>query len=196
MFELEFDNLWTRYMGRDVTPAAYAAEGWDKARILADLRELWGNHPTEALYNAELADIANRLTAGLEARGLGPTAPAAAYETLTLTTAHAASSYKQPVLLIDGQPFGPADLTPDGTPAAIAVTDLAAAFIHPLAPEARAAVWRSAGADPVGALAPQMLDLLLQMLELYDGKRLAPPEYFASYWQDLRDMLRQAEALP
>lgn len=196
MFQLDFDNLWTRYMGRDVTPAAYAAEGWDKARILADLRELWGNHPTERLYNAELGQIADGLAAGLEARGWGPTAPAPAYETLTLTTAHAASSHGQPVLLINGEPYGPMDLTPDGTPAAMLVTDWAARFIRPLEPEARAAVWRSAGADPVGALAPDMLALLWQMLELYDSKRLAPPETFASYWRDLRDMLRQAEAMP
>jgi len=112
-------------------------------------------------------------------------------DALTLTTHHGA-----PVVVLNGIAFGPMDLTPDGTPAAMLVTDWAARFIRPLEPEARAAVWRSGGADPVGALAPDMLGLLLQMLELYDSKRLAPPETFASYWQDIRDMLRQVEALP
>lgn len=43
-------------------------------------------------------------------------------------------------------------------------------------------------------LAPAMLALLRQLLALYDGQRLSPPEYFASYWAGVRAMIRQAEA--
>lgn len=35
-------------------------------------------------------------------------------DTLVLTTEHSASSYGVPVLLIDGEPYGPGDLTPYG----------------------------------------------------------------------------------
>jgi len=78
-----FDDLWTRYMGAGVTSEAYAAEGWDMARILRDLRELWGNHPTDRLDPAELLDVANDIAAGLEERGLGPAAPAAEVDAMT-----------------------------------------------------------------------------------------------------------------
>lgn len=40
------------------------------------------------------------------------------FDTLTLTTAHAASSYGVPVLVIDGQAYGPGDMTPAGVTAA------------------------------------------------------------------------------
>lgn len=40
-----------------------------------------------------------------------------------LTTDHAASSYGQPVLVVDGVAHGPGDLLPDGQIAALAVRD-------------------------------------------------------------------------
>ncbi len=49
-------------------------------------------------------------------------------ETLILTTAHAASSYGRPVLVLDDEAYGPADLLPDGTTAASLVHAWAARF--------------------------------------------------------------------
>lgn len=50
-------------------------------------------------------------------------------ESITLTTAHAASSYGRPVLLIDGVAYGPADLVPPaGVPAAELVWSWAERF--------------------------------------------------------------------
>lgn len=73
----DFNDLWNRYMGRDVIPEAYAAEGWDMARILRDLR-------ARGLQGAELQDLANDIAAGLEERGLGPTAPAEDLDAMNL----------------------------------------------------------------------------------------------------------------
>ncbi|MFZ2358724.1 MAG: hypothetical protein WA040_05215 [Anaerolineae bacterium] len=39
-------------------------------------------------------------------------------DTITLTTAHSASSYGVPVLVIDGDVYGPDDLLPNGQTAA------------------------------------------------------------------------------
>lgn len=124
--DLSFDDLWTRYIGADVTTAEWAAPGWNMARILGDLR-------AEGLTGPEMMDIANAIAAGLEERGLGPTAPAASIETLTLTTAHAASSYGVPVLLLDGgaTPYGPADMTPAGVTGAELVATWAERFYGP-----------------------------------------------------------------
>lgn len=52
-------------------------------------------------------------------------------ETLTLTTAHSASSYGRPVLVIDGDAYGPADLVPSGITAADLVRQWAARFASP-----------------------------------------------------------------
>ena len=49
-------------------------------------------------------------------------------ESITLTTAHAASSYGRPVLVIDGQAYGPADMTPAGIIAADLVREVARRF--------------------------------------------------------------------
>lgn len=49
-------------------------------------------------------------------------------DTLTLTTAHAASSYGRPVLVIEGEAYGPADLTPAGVTGAELVNAWAARF--------------------------------------------------------------------
>lgn len=111
-----FDDLWTRYMGAGVTPEAYAAEGWDMARILQELRG-------RGLTGAELADVANDIAAGLEARGLGPTAPAAEIDSITLTTHHGA-----PVAVINGLAYGPADMTPAGVIGSELVGQWAARF--------------------------------------------------------------------
>jgi hypothetical protein len=51
---------------------------------------------------------------------------------------------------------------------------------------------RAAGGD-LRDQAPAMLALLRQLLTLYDGQRLAPPETFAAYWQDVRAVIRKAE---
>jgi len=114
----DFDTLWTRYIGADVTPAEWAAPGWDMARILGDLR-------AEGLTGPALLAAANAIAAGLEELELGPTAP---IDTLTLTTAHAASSYSVPVLILDGQAYGPADMTPAGVTGAELVNAWAARF--------------------------------------------------------------------
>jgi hypothetical protein len=129
--ELSFDDLWDRYMGAYVTPTEYAAEGWHMGRILRDLRELWGNHPTDRLTPDELAEVANGIAAGLEERGY-PMTPATDFDTVTLTTAHAASSYGRPVLVIDGEAYGPEDALPDGTSAGDVLLDFMRRFLAPV----------------------------------------------------------------
>jgi len=120
--DMSFDDLWDRYMGAYVTPTEYAAEGWNMGRILRDLRELWGNHPTDRLTPDELAEVANGIAAGLEERGY-PVTPAAEFDTICLTMSSAASSYGVPVLLLDEQAYGPVDMTPAGvTGAELALT--------------------------------------------------------------------------
>lgn len=52
-----------------------------------------------------------------------------ALESITLTTANARSSYGVPVLVLEGQVFGPADVMPDGRPAAWYVWDWVRRFI-------------------------------------------------------------------
>lgn len=201
----DFDDLWNHYMGRDVTPEAYAAEGWDMARILRDLRELWGEHATDRMTPAEIADVANDIAAGLEERGLGPTEPAEDLESITLTVAHAASSYGHPVLVIDGEAYGPADMTPAGQPAAHIVTEWAARFIATLPAEVRelllrgdyeeAAINSRGGAD-LGALAPAMLAQLRRLLAAYEGHYLVPPDEIMGLWADAKRLIRQAEGQP
>ena len=199
---MSFDDLWNRYMGRDVTPEAYAAEGWSAGGIYRDLYELWADHSTDRLSAPQLADIADQLAAGLEERGLGPTAPAEDLESITLTVAHAASSYGRPVLVIDGEAYGPADMTPAGQPAAHIVTDWAARFIATLPAEVRelllrqdyeeAAILSRGGAD-LGALAPAMLGQLRRLLAAYEGHYLVPPDEMLGIWADAKKLIRQAE---
>ncbi len=104
-------------------------------------------------------------------------------ETLTLTTNHAASSYGQPVLLLDGEAFGPADITPAGMTGGELVTTWAARFIREDHP-ARLAF-----------LAPAMLAQLKTMLDLYHRNLLdAPGSIFTEpYWREVRALIRQAE---
>lgn len=52
-------------------------------------------------------------------------------DTIILTTTHAASSYGVPVLVIDGEAYGPADMTPAGIIAADVVQEWAARFEEP-----------------------------------------------------------------
>jgi hypothetical protein len=52
-------------------------------------------------------------------------------DTLTLTTARAESSYGVPVLVIEGEAYGPADMTPAGVTGAELVTAWAARFCGP-----------------------------------------------------------------
>jgi hypothetical protein len=52
--------------------------------------------------------------------------------TIILTTEHAASSYGVPVLVIEGEAYGPADMTPEGTTAEEAVLRLTRAFLGSL----------------------------------------------------------------
>lgn len=123
-------------------------------------------------------------------------------ETLTLTTAHAASSYGRPVLVIDGEAYGPADMTPEGEPAAHIVTEWAARFIATLPAEVRELLLRSdyeeaaiksrGGAD-LGALAPAMLGQLRRLLAAYEGHYLVPPDDLMGIWADARRLIRQAE---
>jgi len=115
----DFDDLWTRYMGAHATPAEWAAPGWDMSRILDDLRPC----PSRS----QMMEVANALAAGLEELGL-PMTPTAELDTLTLTTAHAASSYGRPVLMIEGQAYGPADMTPAGVTGAALVNAWAGRF--------------------------------------------------------------------
>jgi len=67
--------------------------------------------------------VANDIAAGLEARGLGPTAPAAEIDSITLTTHHGA-----PVAVINGLAYGPADMTPAGVIGSELVGQWAARF--------------------------------------------------------------------
>lgn len=94
----------------NVSPETYARRGWDMGRILGDLKRENGSTP------GGWGAVANAAAALLEELGFGPTAPAAAMEidTVTLTTAHSASSYGIPVLVIDGEVYGPGDMTPAG----------------------------------------------------------------------------------
>jgi hypothetical protein len=65
-----------------------------------------------------------------------PRGPAPAdIDTLTLTTAHAASSYGRPVAVIEGAAYGPEDMTPAGVTGAELVTTWAAHFLAPLTPQ-------------------------------------------------------------
>jgi len=48
------------------------------------------------------------------------------------------------------------------------------------------------GAD-LAELAPEMLDLLRQMLTLYDGRQLLPMDRFPAFWQDVRAVIGKAE---
>lgn len=133
---MDFDYLWTRYMGRDVTPAEYTADGWSAGGIMADLRELWAQHPTDPMTGDEIDSVTNLLAAGLEERGY-PMRPAVDVETITLTTAHAASSYGRPVLILEGEAYGPADMTPAGMSAAELAAAWVTRFLAPLPAEAR-----------------------------------------------------------
>jgi hypothetical protein len=114
---MDFDDAWgyfeTGY--ETLTPEQWAARGWDMARILDTLRA-WDGTPHE-LSGPDMMNVANVIAAGLEERGL-PMRPARDVDSLTLTTAHAASSYGRPVLVIDGEAYGPADMTPAGMTAA------------------------------------------------------------------------------
>jgi hypothetical protein len=126
-------------------------------------------------------------------------------DSITLTTAHAASSYGRPVLVIDGEAYGPADLTPTGQPAAHIVTEWTARFIAPLPPEVRELLLRSdyeeaaiksrGGAD-LGALAPAMLAQLRRLLAAYEGHYLVPPDDMLGIWADAKKLIRQAEGQP
>ena len=106
-------------------------------------------------------------------------------DAITLTTHHGA-----PVAVLNGIAYGPEDLTPAGMPAAHLVTNWAGRFIAALSPEVRAGLVSDAA--PLAPLAPAMLDLLRRLLALYDGARLAPPEAFASYWREVREVVNQA----
>lgn len=52
-------------------------------------------------------------------------------DTVTLTTNHAASSYGRPVLVIEGEAYGPADMTPAGVTGAELVATWAERFYGP-----------------------------------------------------------------
>jgi hypothetical protein len=56
-------------------------------------------------------------------------------DTLTLTTAHAASSYGVPVLVIEGEVYGPDDLTPAGVTAAELLCQWSERFTGPYWPD-------------------------------------------------------------
>jgi hypothetical protein len=90
---------------------------------------------------------------------------------------------RAPVVMLDGACYGPDDLTPTG----LTGQELGARIADHLA--AALGIDDPAGDDP----APAMLALLRRMLELYDGQRLAPPETFAAYWQEVRAVIGQAE---
>lgn len=112
-------------------------------------------------------------------------------------------------LRLGAERYGPSDMTPAGLPASEMITTWAARFIAPLPAEVRELLLRAdyltaRRAARLGAietiqetadadLAPVMLDLLRRLLDLYDGQRLAPPETFASYWGEVRELISQAE---
>lgn len=135
-----FADLWTRYFA-DVTPEEWAREGWNMAGILGNLAAYGGT--TDELTGPEMMTAANVIAAGLEERGYPLTHDV---DTLTLTTNHAASSYGRPVLVLDGQAYGPADMTPAGVPAGELVTTWAAHFVATLPREVQAIYMRPEGA--------------------------------------------------
>jgi hypothetical protein len=121
----DFDALWTRYMrvfnarGEYATPEEYAGGGWNTARLLRDVKL------SMQVTGQDAADVANAIAAEFEARGYPLFRD---LDTLTLTTAHAASSYGRPVLVIGGEAYGPADMTPAGLTAAELLGQWAAHF--------------------------------------------------------------------
>lgn len=109
----DFDELWKRYMRvyadppseAYATPEEYGAAGWNMRRLLRAVRL------SAQVTGQGAVDVANAIAAEFEARGYPMRAD---IDTVTLTTAHAASSYGRPVLVIDGEAYGPADMTPAG----------------------------------------------------------------------------------
>lgn len=85
-----------------------------------------------------------------------------------------------PVVLLDGQSYRAGDMTPAG----VTGGELAGRI-----------------ADQVGAelgaceadLTARALALLRHMLTLYAGKNLVPLDRFPAFWQDVRDLLTEAE---
>jgi len=74
-------------------------------------------------------------------------------DTLTLTTAHAASSYGVPVLVIEGDAYGPADMTPAGMTGAALVRQFCGRFLQFEIPDT------TAEADRAAELGALLLDL-------------------------------------
>jgi len=100
------------------------------------------------------------------------------FDTLTLTTAHAASSYGVPVLVIEGAAYGPADMTPAGVTGAELVTAWAARFAGQgqadRAPDGAAILSQVAGlTQPDRAL---LLGILGRLIEVEAAER--------ADWQD------------
>lgn len=90
-----------------------------------------------------------------------------------------------PVVLLDGRMIGPNELTPSGLTGA----ELSARIADHMAAE----LGVTPAGDRLTDQAPAMLALLRRLLTLYDGQRLAPPETFAAYWQDVRAVIGRAE---
>ena len=69
--KLNMNAEWDRYMGRDVTPAEYAAQGGTHESIINDLREMWGPgslaQGDDRMTDEEIRDIAAELASQLPA---------------------------------------------------------------------------------------------------------------------------------
>jgi hypothetical protein len=89
------------------------------------VRDLQRKHGENVDAGAVLAEM----DAELEGDPTGWTP--ADYDEITLTTAHSSSSYGRPVLLLDGDAYGPDDMTPAGLTGAALVRQWAARFEGP-----------------------------------------------------------------
>lgn len=60
---MELQELWERYMGRDISPEEYEMQGEVTVeRLAADLRDLWASHPTDALTDEQIYELAEKLS--------------------------------------------------------------------------------------------------------------------------------------
>ncbi len=113
---------WSDILGNDVSThelfAMYHSE--DTVETMAQWmerqsKELWGDEHDPTV---DWQDLERQVWRELRSN----------VDTITLTTAHSASSYGVPVLVIDGAAYGPQDVTPDGQLAAHLVRQWATAF--------------------------------------------------------------------
>jgi hypothetical protein len=90
-------------------------------------------------------------------------------DTLTLTTAHAASSYGVPVAVIDGEAYEPADVTPNGQPVTSILLGLGRAFLD----QAPARPWVDDRAEELAAILREVWERRASVSERGGGYKVA-----------------------